>query len=173
MADSETTAGDAGPHSDLPRRDGADSSSEGSVLPAGERPRLVRCPAHGLLYDAALSSGCSRCVGGDKGPRPRHGATRLRARPRLWLGAGLALSLVLGAIPAALYAQSVKNGPLLERRIEAEAIRRGRVDSPQVRTAYAEAEKRISKTRSRGVAFSALLWLGASTLLLLGWRRFV
>lgn len=144
---------------------------EPSAAPAGERPHLVRCPAHGLLYDAARSSGCSRCLGG---ATPPIGTTRrLRARPRLFLGAGLALALALGAVPAVLYAQSVKSGPLLERRIEAEAIRRGRVDDPQVRRAYAEAAERVSRTRARGIAFSALLWLGTSAIVLWGWRRFV
>ena len=146
-------------------------TAESTTAPAGERPRLVRCPAHGLLYDAARSSGCSRCLGG---AAPSVGTfAKLRSRPRLWLGAGLALALLLGAVPAALYAQSVKSGPLLERRIEAEAIRRGRVDDAQVRKAYAGAVNRVDQTRTRGIAFSALLWLGTSALLLVGWRRFV
>lgn len=138
----------------------------------GSRPQLVRCPAHGLLYDSATSAGCSRCL-----DQPEHQGFRLapglRARPRVRLTAGLTLALVLGALPAALYADHVKNTTMLERRIEAEAIRRGRVGDDSVRQAYANAQRLVEKARSRGIAFSGLLWLGTAVLVLGLWLRFV
>ncbi len=141
---------------------------------SGSNPKikLVRCPAHGLLYDANQSPGCSRCLGLETDPRIRLAPT-LRRRPKLWLTAGMLIALLLGAVPAAIYTHSVKTGTLLERRIEAENIRLGKTAVPEVRAAYAEARARVDKVRSRSVAFSALLWLGVSALVLLLWYRFV
>jgi len=141
---------------------------------SGSNPkiRLVRCPAHGLLYDANQSPGCSRCLGLETDPRIRLAPT-LHRRPRIWLAAGMLIALLLGAVPAVIYAHSVKTGPLLERRIEAENIRLGKTTVPEVQAAYADARARVDRVRSRGVAFSALLWLGVSALVLLLWYRFV
>jgi hypothetical protein len=138
----------------------------------GAKPHLVRCPAHGLLYDAAQSAGCSRCLGmpATAGLRLAPG---LRRKPRLWLTTGMLLALLLGAVPAALYTRHVKNGPLLEQRIEAASVRSSRVRVPEARKAYAAARAEVGRARTRGVAVSAVLWLGSAALLLLLWYRFV
>lgn len=147
------------------------SAGPGDVSHPGEA-RLVRCPAHGLLYDASKSNGCSRCLGETHPSRARLLPT-LRARPRLWLATGVLLALGLGAVPAVIYTQQVKSGSLLERRIEAEAIRRGRAGSPEGRAAYLDACAHVDRTRARAVAVTALIWLVSTIFLLLLYRRFV
>lgn len=137
-----------------------------------EQGQLVRCPAHGLLYDATQSAGCTRCLG-PSAEQPFRIAPELRQRPRLWLTLGLTLGLLLGAVPAALYAQNVKSGALYERRIEADAIRRTRSDSKHFKKQYAKARAKIAATRNRGIAVSALLWIGIAAALMLLWYRFV
>jgi hypothetical protein len=133
---------------------------------------LVRCPVHGLLYDADRSSGCRRCLGIQVEEEPR-GLTRLRTRPRLWIALGVFLSLGLSSIPAVLYAGNQKRGPLLQQRIEAEAIRRGRIRSTQPRRDYAKALKKVAATKSAGLAVTAVIWLVGAALLMFLWFRFV
>lgn len=139
---------------------------------APDRGQLVRCPAHGLLYDATQSPGCTRCLG-PSAEQPFRLAPELRRRPRLWLTLGLALGLLLGAAPAALYAQNVKSGALYERRIEADAIRRTRAGSKHFKQQYAKARARIAATRNRGIAVAALIWIVVAAALMLLWYRFV
>jgi len=134
--------------------------------------RLVRCPAHGLLYDASKSNGCSRCLGGSARERGRLLPT-LRSHPRMWLTAGVLLALGIGAIPAVIYAQQVKSGSLLEHRIEAQAIRLTRGGGPDARAAYLDARDQVARIRTRAIAVTALIWLSCSVLLLLLYRRFV
>lgn len=152
----------------------ADADSEQPIddAEAAERGQLVRCPAHGLLYDAIKSAGCTRCLG-PSAEQPFRIAPELRRRPRLWLTLGLTLGLLLGAVPAALYAQNVKSGALYERRIEADAIRRTRSGSKHFKKQYAKARAKIAATRNRGIAVSALLWIGIAAALMLLWYRFV
>ncbi len=140
--------------------------------PADERGQLVRCPAHGLLYDATQSPGCIRCLG-PSAEQPFRIAPELRKRPRLWLTLGLALGLLLGAVPAALYAQNVKSSTLYERRIEADAIRRTRSKSKHFKKQYSKAQAKITATRNRGIAICALIWIGIAAGLMLLWYRFV
>jgi len=157
---------------------GAEAEADAAPAPKTGRPpaksksQLVRCPAHGLLYDATEQPGCSRCLG-PSAEEPFRLAPELRKRPRLWLTLGLAIGLVLGAVPAALYAQNVKSGQLYELRIEADAIRRGRVASKSYGQEYSKARKKVSALRSRGMAFTSLLWIAFSALLMLLWYRFV
>jgi len=170
----------AHPRPDLPEdlaEDHVDDSTGeptegGEAGAAAERGQLVRCPAHGLLYDATLSPGCTRCLG-PSADQPFRLAPELRKRPRLWLTLGLTLGLLLGAVPAVLYAQNVKSGSLYERRIEADAIRRTRADSKHFKKQYAKARAKISATRNRGIAVSALIWIGITAALMLLWYRFV
>jgi len=149
---------------------GATAATEAD--PEAERGQLVRCPAHGLLYDATQSAGCTRCLG-PSAEQPFRVAPELRQRPRLWLTLGITLGLLLGAVPAALYAQNVKSGALYERRIEADAIRRTRSGSKHFKKQYAKARAKIAATRNRGIAVSALLWIGIAAALMLLWYRFV
>ncbi len=136
------------------------------------RGGLVRCPSHGLLYDPTQSPGCTRCLG-PRVAQPFRLAPELRQRPRLWLTLGLALGLLLGAVPAALYAQNVKSGTLYDRRIEADTLRQSSTRSKQLKQQYNEARAKITATRNRGIAFSALLWIGVAAVLMLLWYRFV
>ncbi len=163
-------ATDADAHAHANAMANANANAEAAV--EGPKPHLVRCPAHGLLYDAAQSAGCSRCLGMPSADGFRL-APGLRQRPRLWLTAGMLLALLLGAVPAALYTRHVKNGPLLEQRIEAASVRSGRLRAPDAQQAYAAARAKVARTRTRGAAVSALLWLGSAALLLLLWHRFV
>ena len=145
--------------------DDADETTE-------QRPQLIRCPQHGLLYDATTRPGCTRCLGNDQ-KEPFHLFPELRKKPRLWLAAGVLLGLLLGAIPAGLYARSVKNGPLISQRMEAETIRRVRAYGDETEPRYEKARAKVDSLRLRGVAFSALIWIGAAALLMLLWHRFV
>jgi hypothetical protein len=137
-----------------------------------EGGQLVRCPAHGLLYNATQSAGCTRCLG-THADQPFRLAPELRQRPRLWLTLGLALGLLLGAVPAALYAQNVKSGALYERRIEADTLRNSPARSKQLKRQLKKARAKITATRNRGIALSALLWIGVAAALMLLWYRFV
>jgi hypothetical protein len=74
---------------------------------------------------------------------------------------------------AALYAQNVKSGALYERRIEADAIRRTRSHSKYFKQQHAKARAKVTTTRNRGIAFSALIWIGVTAALMLLWYRFV
>ncbi|MFH2008424.1 MAG: hypothetical protein ABI333_17695 [bacterium] len=155
-----------------PQAPAAEPAPRATRPPAQSKSQLVRCPAHGLLYDATEQPGCSRCLG-PSADKPFRLAPELRNRPRLWLTLGLAIGLLLGAVPAALYAQSFKSGQLYELRIEADAIRRGRVTSKTYRQEYSQACSKVSALRSRGMAFTSLIWIAFSALLMLLWYRFV
>lgn len=162
VPDAPPQAMDAAPD-EAPPPDDATAARSGS---------RVRCPAHGLLYDPNESPGCSRCLG-PSAEQPFRLAPELRRRPRLWLTLGLTLGLLLGAVPAALYAQDVKASALYERRIEADVIRRTRADSKHFKKQYAKARAKIDATRNRGIAISALIWIGIAAALMLLWYRFV
>ncbi len=174
---SPRAAGEPPPGEERGGKNGGEQASEADSSPlaatqGAERAQLVRCPAHGLLYDATRDSGCTRCRG--PGKRQPHGlAPRLRKRPRLWLGMGLALSLLLGGVPAAIYAQRVKSGALYERRMEADSIRRSTADPRQHRRQYERARARVSSTRFRGMALSSLIWISVAAGLMLLWYRFI
>jgi hypothetical protein len=147
--------------------------SEPDEPPSAARPRaaLVRCSVHGLLYDANQSEGCRRCLGATAEPRPTGLKGHLAARPHLRWAVGLAIGLALGAVPAGFVASARKQGAILEKRVEAESIRVGRTPSADPVREHRAARQAIAAARTKGVALSAILWIGTLAIFLLVWLK--
>jgi hypothetical protein len=157
-------------------------------------PDTVRCPIHGLAYNRRTASGCVRCMAPARAQAKQMQAKHLedgfpvpvsaraatdRGSPPAWLSTparraflGLAVALLLGFLPAVIYARtSVRN--------EISALRARQVEistAPAERAAVAQAQfddldAAVNAVQRAGAGKTLLIWLAVTAATGAAWSR--
>jgi len=141
--------------------------------PAAE---VVRCPIHGLSYDRATASGCIRCL------QPAREAARaiqahgqgllggdLRSNPVKRALVGLALAVVVGALPAIFYTRAIV-GAEVKRLRARQAELSDQLGTKAVTDEFDTLDAAVVQVRSRGLWRTMVLWMAVSGVTGLAWQ---
>jgi hypothetical protein len=144
----------------------------------------IRCPIHGLIYNRRKASGCVRCLAAARAQARKltadnqvpfaagatTGFSSLRHDPIRRAFWGLAVTLLLGFLPAAYYARSINRREVDVLRAEQSTLSA----SPATRDSLARfdaLDAAVDQTRSRGAGRTLLIWLAVSGVSALVWVR--
>ena len=140
-----------------------------------DAPEIVRCPIHGLSYDRAKASGCIRCLQPAREvaraiEERRAGWGSVRENPVKRALAGLAVSVLVGLVPAAYYARGI-NGAEVRALRARQAELSTEVGTKAVTDEYDSLDAAVDRTRARGLRRTMVLWLVVSGVASLAWAR--
>jgi hypothetical protein len=136
----------------------------------------VRCHKHGLLYDTRKASGCGKCM--EKGRKLSAAFEAQAAGIKIAdfdsavkrAFAGLALSLVIGFIPAAYHAFRVGARDIHRLRDEQELLSRKPATEEIVRR-FEELNTTVDNAAGRATRTTGIVWLLVSGLAMAGWYK--
>jgi len=160
----------------------SDGTTSGLSPARDNKAQTVRCPEHGLFYDKNRASGCRKCLAPsvakakkmakriDRGSH-RFAIAWLRADPTKHALAGLGLSLGVGLVPAAFYAFNVGQ-PRVEIFRAEQAELSKKVGTEEILGRYHELDTLVHEFHSANLRNTAIIWLVAGSLVLVGWHRF-
>jgi hypothetical protein len=156
-----------------------ETSVRQAPAPAQKRPpavEVVRCPLHGLNYDRATASGCIRCL-----QPAREAARAIQARSQGLLGGdlrsnpvkralvGLALAVVVGALPAIFYTRAIV-GAEVKRLRARQAELSEQLGTKAVTDEFDTLDAAVVHVRSRGLWRTMVLWMAVSGVTYLAWH---
>jgi hypothetical protein len=149
----------------------SNSASGLSVKDAEEGGNIERCPTHGLLFDKLKSRGCRKCLQARRSASQRDSlAGGLRASPVKRAFAGLGLAMALGFAPAAYYATGPAAADIQRLRAEqADLSQKAGTEAILIR--FDQIDDLVSSRRWHVIGNTALIWLGASGALMVGFYR--
>ncbi|MBC8131644.1 MAG: hypothetical protein H7X95_01580 [Deltaproteobacteria bacterium] len=143
----------------------------------------VRCPIHGLVYNRRKASGCVRCLAPARararklqeesrvvGSGDGMGLTSLRDNPVRRAFWGLGIALLVGLVPAVIYAKATNR-----REIDALRTRQAEISTlPSTKESLArfdELDAAVDSAHRRGAGRTLLIWIAVGGITALVWTR--
>ena len=143
-----------------------------------EDPRnlnLVRCVQHGLYYDKTKASGCRKCMSPAREVAQKMTAesaaplvSGLRSSPAKRAFLGLALSLVLGFLPAVYYCFGPGAAEVRKLRVEQEVLSR-QPGTDEIIKRFDELNGQVIVMHETATRNTAIVWFAVASVSMLAW----
>jgi hypothetical protein len=155
--------------------------SGNSGVAMDEDPRnlnLVRCVQHGLYYDKAKASGCRKCMSPAREVAQKmvadavvvHVGEGLRRQPAKRAFLGLALSLVLGFLPAVYYCFGPGAAEVRKLRTEQELLSR-QPGTEEIMRRFDQLDGQVIGMHETATRNTGIVWIAVATVSMLGWYK--